>query len=159
LKNTILEEVRMNMKNPLSMLLEDKGRGVHTVSPDALVVDAVDTMNVHRVGALLVVDQGEPVGIFTERDVLRRVVSPGLPPSSTSVGDVMSREVIVVTPTTTVEEAMAIVTEKRCRHLPVMEQQRVTGIISIGDLTRWVTRGREFEIQQLVNYITDKYPA
>jgi CBS domain-containing protein len=75
------------------------------------------------------------------------------------VGDVMTREVIVVTPTTTVEEAMAIVTEKRCRHLPVVEQDRVTGMISIGDLTRWVTRGHVFELQQLINYITDKYPA
>jgi CBS domain-containing protein len=141
------------------MLLEEKGRVVHSVAPDTTVVDAVNAMNAHRLGAVLVVEQGEPVGIFTERDVLRRVVTPGLPPASTLVGDVMTREVIVVTPTTTVEEAMAIVTEKRCRHLPVVEQDRVTGMISIGDLTRWVTRGHVFELQQLINYITDKYPA
>ncbi|HEX9592736.1 MAG TPA: CBS domain-containing protein [bacterium] len=147
------------MKDPLWMLLEEKGRVVHSVAPDTTVVDAVNAMNAHRLGAVLVVEQGEPVGIFTERDVLRRVVTPGLPPASTLVGDVMTREVIVVTPTTTVEEAMAIVTEKRCRHLPVVEQDRVTGMISIGDLTRWVTRGHVFELQQLINYITDKYPA
>lgn len=147
------------MKDPLWMLLDEKGRAVHSVAPDATVVEAVDAMNAQRVGALLVVDHGEPVGIFTERDVLQRVVMPGLPPASTRVRDVMTDEVIVVTPKTTVEEAMAIVTEKRCRHLPVMEEDGVTGIISIGDLTRWVTRGHVYELQQLINYVTDKYPA
>lgn len=147
------------MKDPLWMLLDEKGRAVHTVAPDATVVEAVDAMNAQRVGALLVVEHGEPIGIFTERDVLRRVVMPGLPPASTRVRDVMTDEVIVVTPKTTVEEAMAIVTEKRCRHLPVMEEEGVTGIISIGDLTRWVTRGHVYELQQLINYVTDKYPA
>jgi CBS domain-containing protein len=141
------------------MLLEEKGRAVHTVAPETPVVDAVNAMDTHRVGALLVVEHGEPIGIFTERDVLRRVVAPGLSPASTPVGDVMTREVIAVNATTSVEEAMAIVTERRCRHLPIMENDRMTGMISIGDLTRWVTRGQVFELQQLINYVTDKYPA
>ena len=147
------------MKDPLWMLLDEKGRAVHSIAPDTTVVEAVKAMNAHRVGAVLVVEHGEPIGIFTERDVLRRVVTPGLPPASTRVRDVMTDEVIVVNRATTVEEAMAIVTEKRCRHLPVMEDGRVTGIISIGDLTRWVTRGQIFELQQLINYVTDRYPA
>jgi CBS domain-containing protein len=147
------------MKDPLWMVLEDKGRLIHSVAPDTAVVDAVGTMNSHGVGAVLVMDGDELVGIFTERDVLRRVVTSGLDPAFTPVSKVMTHEVIFVTPTTTVEEAMAVVTEKRCRHLPVQDQGRVAGLISIGDLTRWVTRGQVFELQQLVNYITDRYPA
>jgi len=147
------------MKDPLWMLLEDKGRVVHTVALDATVVEAVDRMNSHGVGAVLVMDRDQLVGIFTERDVLHRVVTSGLHPGSTPVNQVMTHEVIFVSPATTVEEAMAIVTEKRCRHLPVLDQGRVVGLISIGDLTRWVTRGQVFELQQLINYITDRYPA
>ena len=147
------------MKDPLWMLLEDKGREIHSVTPETAVVDAVDTMNSHRVGALLVMDGEELVGMFTERDILCRVVSPGLHPAATRVRDVMTREVMFVSPTTTVEEAMGIITAKRCRHLPVQDGGRVVGVISIGDLTRWVTRGQVFQLQQLINYITDRYPA
>lgn len=147
------------MKDPLWMILEEKGREVHRVSTDDTVVVAVKAMNDHGIGSILVMEDNVPVGIFTERDVLRRVVAEGRSPAATRVGEVMTSDVVVVSPTTTIEEAMAVVTQKRCRHLPVVDDDEVVGMVSIGDLTRWVTRGQVFELQQLTNYITDRYPA
>ena len=97
--------------------------------------------------------------VFTERDVLFRIVDEGRNPNATLVADVMTAKPVVVTSTTTVSEAMAIVSEKRCRHLPVVEENRLVGLVSSGDLTHWVTRNQEFHIQDLVNFITDKYPG
>jgi len=147
------------MENSLSILLKDKGTDVYNISPDASVTDAVRMMNDRGVGALLVVADDRPVGMFTERDVLRRVVDAGREPSSTKVADVMTRELVTVRPGTTVQEAMGIVTEKRCRHLPVMDGETLCGMVSIGDLIRWTTRKQAIHIQDLVNYITGRYPA
>jgi CBS domain-containing protein len=151
------EEARMY--GFLSAVLADKGRHVYTASPRTSVQQAVREMNEKGVGALLVVDEGEPVGIFTERDVLRRVVDEGRDPHSTALQSVMTRDLVVVEPTTSVEQAMAIMTRKRCRHLPVIERGRVAGMVSIGDLTRWVSINQEVEIQHLVDYITGRHPA
>ena len=147
------------MENSLSILLKDKGTDVYNISPDASVTDAVRMMNDRGVGALLVVADDRPVGMFTERDVLRRVVDAGREPSSTKVADVMTRELVTVRPGTTVQEAMGVVTEKRCRHLPVMDGETLCGMVSIGDLIRWTTRKQAIHIQDLVNYITGRYPA
>jgi len=147
------------MLNNLTAVLKNKGQTVHSVTPETPVVEAVKKMNQERIGALLVLDQDALVGIFTERDVLTRIVDEKRDPATTLVAQVMTDELVVVKPTTTVEEAMAVVTEKRCRHLPVMENQRLVGLVSSGDLTRWVTRNQEFQIKDLVNYITRKYPA
>lgn len=147
------------MNDQLRVLLADKGSKVHVVEPTATVLDAVRRMNDQSIGALLVTRGDKPVGIFSERDVLRRVVARSLDPATTPVGEVMTREVIVVAPTVTVGEAMAIVTAKRVRHLPVLDHGKLLGMVSSGDLTRWASRGRENEIQQLVEYITGKYPA
>src|SRR5512143_58132 len=125
----------------LKLVLDDKGRAVRTVEPEESVLAAVRTMNEHGIGAMLVMENGQTVGIFTERDVLRRVVAAGRDPAGTPVRDVMTKKIVCVSPSTTVEESMAIVTELRCRHLPVLEDGRVHGLVSIGDLTRWVTRG------------------
>ena len=124
------------MYGHLKTVLADKGRQVYVVSPNTSVRQAVREMNEKGVGALLVVDHGDPVGIFTERDVLRRVVDPGLNPDATLVRRVMTVEIAVVEPTTTVEQAMSVMTQKRCRHLPVVEDGRVVGMVSIGDLDR-----------------------
>ncbi len=143
----------------ISAVLADKGRNVYTVSPRATVQQAVREMNEKGIGALLVVDYDLPVGIFTERDVLSRVVGGGLDPGSTTLDAVMTRDLIVVEPTTSVEQAMAIMTMKRFRHLPVVDGGHVVGLVSIGDLTRWVSLNQEVEIQHLVDYITGRYPA
>jgi CBS domain-containing protein len=143
----------------ISAVLAEKGRQVYATPPSTSVRDAVRQMNESGVGALLVVERGQPVGIFTERDVLRRIVDARRDPNTTRVSEVMTSDLIVVEPTTKVEAAMAMMTQKRCRHLPVMENGQVAGIISIGDLIRWASRNQEVEIQRLVDYITGRHPA
>jgi len=147
------------MRSPVSQLIKEKGAEVHSIEPDATVAEAVRQMGDAKIGALLVAEGESIVGIFTERDVLRRVVAESRDPVSTKVRDVMTRSVIQVRPTTLVEEAMAIMTEKRCRHLPIMEGGKVIGLVSIGDLTRWLVRGQKVEIQGLVEYIQGRYPG
>jgi CBS domain-containing protein len=147
------------MRSPLSEVLREKGTVVHTIPADATVAPAVRRMNEHKIGGLVVVDAASVVGMFTERDVLRRVVDSSLDAGGTPVASVMTRSVVHVRPTTLVEEAMAIMTEKRCRHLPVMEGGRVVGMVSIGDLTRWIVKGQSIAIQDLIEYIQGKYPG
>ncbi len=146
------------MHNRLKSVLDEKGADVHDVSLETSVLDAVRRMNQHRVGAVLVTEDGHPVGIFTERDVLRRVVGPGKDPAATLIKDVMTPDLVCVRPETTVQEAMAVVTERRCRHLPVLDGDRLTGLVSSGDLTRWMVKDQHIQIRDLVDYITAKYP-
>lgn len=143
----------------VAAVLKEKGSKVYTISPGATVLEAARAMDSHNVGSLLVVDGDRPVGIFSERDLMRRVVVAGKDPKKVQVGDVMSRDVTVVEPDTRVKEAMAIMTERRCRHLPVVDKGRVVGLVSIGDLVRWISRDQEFQIRMLENYITGAYPA
>ncbi|HSO23303.1 MAG TPA: CBS domain-containing protein [Chondromyces sp.] len=147
------------MKDTLKAVLAHKGAKVHCVVPDATVLDAVRKMNEEHIGALLVRDGTEVVGIFTERDVLCRVLDSKRSPEATRVREVMTEEVVAVGPDTGVKHAMAIITERRCRHLPVMEDGELKGMVSIGDLTRWVSRHQEGHIRDLVNFITGKYPV
>jgi CBS domain-containing protein len=147
------------MHTPLKVLLEEKGSLVHKIKPQATVLEAVNVMNEKRVGALLVEDSGKPVGIFTERDILSRVVASSNKPEETSVAKVMTGNLVVVGPETTVKEAMAICTENRYRHLPVMDGENLVGMISSGDLTRWVTKSQSTEIQHLLRYVSGQYPA
>jgi CBS domain-containing protein len=142
------------LNRPIREVLDDKGSHVETIGPDATVADAVRRMNEQHIGALLVLDGSRPVGIFTERDVLVRVVAQRRDVDTTIVRDVMTTPLVCIKPTTTVEEAMVIVTEKRCRHLPVMEGSELVGLVSIGDLTRSFIRHQQSEIQDLVSYIT-----
>jgi CBS domain-containing protein len=147
------------MNDQLRVLLADKGVKVESIEPTASVKEAVQKMTERGIGALLVMTASNPVGIFTERDALRRVLARGLDPAKTSVADVMTRELVVVDPKVTVGDAMAIITSRRFRHLPVLEDGRIIGIVSSGDLTRWVSRYREGEVQQLIQFITGQYPA
>lgn len=147
------------MHEAIEAVLKEKGRNVFTVAPQSTVTDAVAEMNRHRVGSVMVTDGDRPVGIFTERDVLRRVVGERRDPQHTKVADVMTRELVAVRPNVTVAEAMAIVTEKRCRHLPVVQDGRLVGVVSIGDLMHWVGQGQSVQIQQLIEFITNAYPA
>ncbi len=147
------------MKTTLKAILDTKGHEVHHVSPSASVREAVNKMNEQRIGSLLVIENEKVVGIFTERDVLTRVLGSTQDPAATPVSEVMTRKPISVAPTVTVEEAMGIVTEKRCRHLPVEEEGRIIGLVSIGDLTRRVTHLQKEEIEHLTKYITGQYPG
>lgn len=145
------------MKDPVSAILAHKGGEVYRVSPTVSVAEAVRAMNEARVGCV-VVGEGDGIeGIFTERDVLVRVVATGRDPESTRVVDVMTSNLVVIEPSTTVEEAMCVVTDKRCRHLPVVAEGRLVGLVSIGDLTRWVVRHQQRRIEDLVGYITGSY--
>lgn len=143
----------------VSTLLAEKGRQVYTIAPTATVRDAVREMNEKGVGALLVLVEDCPVGIFTERDVLRRVVDEGRNAKATTVADVMTSDVLVVEPSTPVEQVMATMTQRRIRHLPVVEEGKVVGLVSIGDVTRWVSQNQEAHIQRMTDYITGRAPA
>ena len=116
-------------------------------------------MNRHKVGAVLIMDGGRLAGIFTERDVLSRVVVAGLDPKTTPMERVMTREPITVASTTTIEEVMALFTNKRFRHLPVVDGGRLVGLISIGDILRWMVDMHRHEAEQLKQYISGGYPT
>jgi CBS domain-containing protein len=143
----------------LHLILEEKGRGLLVAAPEATVIEAVDMMCQARVGALLVMQSDMLVGIFSERDVMSRVVLVGLDPKRTRVGDVMTRDVVCVEIDVSPDEAMAIITDRRMRHLPVVDGRRVVGVVSIGDLVRWAIRDREQSIEQLREYVTGRYPG
>jgi CBS domain-containing protein len=143
----------------LDLILEEKGRELHVTAPEATVIEAVDLMCRARVGALLVMQSDMLVGIFSERDVMSRVVLVGLDPNRTCVGEVMTRNVVCVETDVSPDEAMAIITSRRLRHLPVVAGRRVVGVVSIGDLVRWAIRDREQSIEQLRDYVTGKYPG
>ncbi len=140
-------------------ILDEKGSKVFTTRPEATVLAAVEEMCRQRVGALLVSDGGAPIGMFSERDLMVRVILAQRDPATTTVGEVMTREVVCVPRDTGAAEAMAIVTERRCRHLPVVEDGRVTGVISIGDLVRFISQNQAYEIQMLNDYVSGRYPA
>ena len=145
------------MNIAVSALLERKGSSVHAVSSATTIAEAVAEMNRHRIGCLVVVDGGRLCGIFTERDVLRRVVGAGLDPNIMRIADVMSRNVYSIAPSTTVEGTMVLFADHRCRHLPVVESGRIVGLISIGDISRWMAEVSRFEAEHLKNYISGGY--
>ncbi len=147
------------MNTPISALLERKGSSVFSVASTMTIAEAVAEMNRNRIGSILILEGHRLVGIFTERDVLRRVVGAGVAPEVMRVADVMSKELITITPETTVEETMVIFAEKRCRHLPVLENGRLAGLISIGDISRWVSDLHRSEAEHLKNYIAGGFPT
>ena len=147
------------MNVPISAILDRKGSTVFSVPPTVTIAEAVAEMNRCRVGSIIILDGSRLVGIFTERDVLRRVVGAGLDPKATRVSDVMTTGVLTITRETTMEETMNIFTEKRCRHLPVVENGKLLGTVSIGDITRWMADHHRAEAEQLKAYITGGFPT
>ncbi len=141
------------MDTKIRAIVDSKGGRVLSIDGGAVVRDAVAIMNEHLIGSLLVLDGPRLIGIFTERDVLVRVVGDGRDPATVRVGEVMTRQIMVVEPDTTVHQAMSLMTTRRCRHLPVLEDGRVVGLISIGDLTRWVIRDQLRSIEDLTDFI------
>jgi CBS domain-containing protein len=140
-------------------ILKEKGSTVYTIPPTATVFQAVETMAEKRIGALLVCEENAPCGIFTERDLMNQVILAKRDPATTTVGEAMSKEVVCIEPRTTMAEAMAIMTERRCRHLPVVEEANIVGLVSIGDLVRWESRNHSFHVRMLTDYICGKYPG
>lgn len=135
-------------------LLEEKGRNVWTIGPDASVYDAVALMAEKEIGALPVVQDGRLVGLISERDYARKVILKGRASKDTPVRDIMTTRVVYARPEQTVEECMAVITDQRVRHLPVLENGRLIGLISIGDLVKAIIDEQQFIIDQLVHYIT-----
>src|SRR5215216_4039379 len=137
----------------VSEILEEKGRTVLMIDAGASVLEAVKQMVAANVGSLLVTDGGEIAGIVTERDYLRRVAVDEDSDDQAAVRDIMSAPLIVVTPQTSVDECMALMTNRRIRHVPVVDAGEVTGIVSIGDVVKFKSREQSFEIQFLHDYI------
>ena len=136
-------------------ILARKGHDVISVRPTDSVLDAANLMNDRGIGGLLVLEGGEPVGIFTERDVLRRVVAQGRNPAATSVAEVMSTPVTTCEPELSIEDGAALMTERRIRHLPVREAGRLTGVVTIGDLMAYQVSEQRATIAQMTNYLYD----
>ncbi len=126
---------------------------MHTVPASVTVFEAVQKMNQHRIGAMLVLDGPKLAGIFTERDALTRVIAASLDPKTTPLARVMTPHVLTVGPEATVQQVMDIFAEKRCRHLPVIKNDKLVGLISIGDVSRWVANAHRAEAESLRQYI------
>ena len=140
--------------NQVAEILEEKGGEVLKIAADASVFDAVQLMVAMNVGSLLVTDGDEIAGIVTERDYLRRVTLEGRTDKETPVHEIMSSPLVVVTPETTIDECMAVMTDRRIRHLPVVEEDDVVGVVSIGDLVKFKSKQQTFEVEYLTRYIT-----
>jgi CBS domain-containing protein len=140
----------------VARLLRAKGNEVLAVSPDRPVFEALAVMAEKNVGALLVVEGNRLVGVFSERDYARKVILKGKSSKEIPVREIMSSHVLYVGPQNTIEECMALMTEKRIRHLPVLDDGRLVGVISIGDVVKAVIAEQEFVIDQLQRYITGR---
>jgi CBS domain-containing protein len=137
----------------LAEILDEKGSNVFTIDAGASVFEAVQRMVEENIGSLLVTERGEIAGIVTERDYLRRVTLEGRTDRETAVREIMSKPIIAVAPDTTVDEGMALMTDRRVRHLPVVDEGAVVGLVSIGDLVKFTADRRASEIRLLTDYI------
>jgi CBS domain-containing protein len=140
--------------NRLAEILEEKGSAVFQIDAETSVFEAAREMVGKNIGSLLVTEGGEITGIVTERDYLRCVAREGHTDGETAVREIMSSPLVVVTPETTVDECMALMTDRRIRHLPVVDDGEIVGLVSIGDLVKFQSRQQSFEIQYLTQYIT-----
>lgn len=134
-------------------LLQKKGNIIHSVSPDSSVYDALEVLENKNVGALVVVEDKKLIGIFTERDYARKVVLKGRSSKETLISDIMTERPVFVTPENTIDECMQIMTDKSIRHLPVLDNGRVLGLVSIGDIVKFIIEEKNFIIENLEHYI------
>ena len=149
----------MNLSDTIAMVLKEKGQNIWSLDPEALVYDAIEMMANKHVGALLVTSDGKLVGIISERDYARKVILQERSSKQTQVKEIMTSSLIVVRPDQTVEDCMRLMTENRIRHLPVVENEKVLGVVSIGDLVKWVVSAQAETIHQLQHYIAGGYPG
>jgi CBS domain-containing protein len=150
----MLPSEAMNPSGTVNEILSQKGRTVWSVSPTATVFEAITLMAEHNVGALLVTEHDKLVGIISERDYTRKVVLKGKSSRETAVKEILSGHVINVSPAHTVEECLRLMTDHHIRHLPVLEGEKISGVVSIGDLVNWIISAQHSTISQLQTYIT-----
>ena len=142
------------MKNsPISTLLHDKTAALWSIAPEATVFDAIKLMADKNIGSLLVMSGGKLLGVFTERDYTRKIALQGKSSKETRVLEIISSQVVSVTPHHSVEDCMKLMTENRVRHLPVLEGDKVVGLVSIGDLVNWIISAQNATIAQMEQYI------
>lgn len=150
----------MKLGDSIQTLLNSKpSNTVLSVTPEQSVYEAIEIMAEQGVGALLVMHQGKLLGIVTERDYARKVIIRGRSSKETAVREIMTSPVVYVTPQQAVDDCMALMTVHHFRHLPVVAEGRVVGVVSIGDLVKWIITGQERAIQQLESYISGTYPG
>ncbi len=149
----------MELTDPVKAILREKSRDVWSVSPEASVYEAIEMMSEKHIGALLVISDSRLVGAISERDYARKVILQGKSSRKTSVGEIMASPVISVRPEATIEECMRTMTDHRIRHLPIVDGEAVLGIVSLGDLVKWIISAHEQTIRDLHSYITGRYPA
>jgi len=149
----------MNLQDTVGGMLKQKGHHVWSVTPKRRVYDAIEMMADKHIGALLVISDGKVIGIISERDYARKVILRGKSSKLMEVQEIMATPVIFVGPDHTVQDCMRIMTERHIRHLPVVENEKVLGVISIGDLVKWIISAHEETIHHLEHYITSAYPG
>lgn len=149
----------MDLVESVRSVLRNKGQTIWSVTPEASVYEAIEIMASKSVGALLVIGEGKLVGVISERDYARKVILQGKSSKQTRVGEIMASPVIVAAPESTVEDCLKIMTHHRIRHLPIVDHDQVAGIVSIGDLVKWIVSVQEETIHRLQDYISGKYPG
>jgi CBS domain-containing protein len=152
-------ESRIHLEEPVKSVLDQTARTVFSISPEANVYEAIERMSEEHIGALVVLSGGRLVGIISERDYARKVILKGRQSREARVSEVMSTPVFRVAPETTIDECLRVMTSRRVRHLPVLEGESVVGVISMGDLVKWIVDAHEQTIHQLESYIGGNYPG
>jgi CBS domain-containing protein len=144
------------MKNLVSQILKTKGDKVWSIAPQETAYKALELMSEKNLGALLVIDKGKIVGLFTERDYARKVILKGKSSKTTNVSELMTKEVLFVDPETSVEDCMSLMTENFVRHFPVMEKKHLVGMVTQGDVVKQLIADQKFENEELERYIHDE---
>ncbi len=141
----------------IGQLLQSKGKDIWSISPHATVFEALSIMANKDIGALLVIDNEKLVGIFSERDYAQKVILKGKSSKETNVGDLMTRDVFYIDPQNTLHECMAVMTANHIRHMPVLENNRLIGMVTLGDVVKQIISNQEFTIRELEKYISGGY--
>jgi CBS domain-containing protein len=149
----------MEVIGTVAAILDTKGREAYSTSPEATVYEAIQQLADRNIGALLVMQGEQLIGVFSERDYTRKVALQGRSSKETRVREVITGRIVTVTPTTPISECMRLMTENRIRHLPVVDQDKIAGVVSIGDLVNFTINAQRATIEQLHSYIAGGYPG